>query len=105
MGMPRRTELPTLTGTAADAYQAIRVESRLLCLRFLLSVESASRAEMSEATSLNTTTTTEAIRELEQLGYVVSDTQGVRRGLRPRYRARRDTVTADLLSLVGWVIG
>lgn len=103
--MPRRPPIPDLAGRAAAAYRAIQNESRLACLRYLLTVPSATRPEVSSATGLTATTTMGALRELEELGFVTASRPPQQHGPRPRYQAHRDVVTSDLLTLVSWVLG
>ncbi len=103
--MPRRPVIPGLTGESASAHRAIQNESRLTCLRFLLSEGPATRAGVSSATGLSVSTTIDALRELEKLGYVVGDLSASERsGRHPVYVAQREKVTTDLLSFVSWVL-
>lgn len=102
--MPRRPSVPDLTGDALNAHRVVQNESRLVCLRFLLSVDSATRADVTRSTGLAVTTTIDALNELEQRGYVEASVTGVRAGRHPRYTANRERVTTDLLAFVSWVL-
>lgn len=104
--MPIRTPIPDLTGEPLNAHRVIQNESRLICLRYLLSVESASRAEITQATGLAVTTTVEALAELEERGYVTAPNMPAhsRAGRRPQYKANRERVTTELLAFVSWVL-
>lgn len=103
--MPRRPVIPDLAGEPAAAHRAIQNESRLTCLRFLLSRGPAKRVEISAATGLSVSTTIEALRELEKLGYVVGSLdQAERSGRHPVYAAQREKVTTELLAFVSWVL-
>lgn len=104
-GMPRRPLIPELAGEAAAAHRAIQNESRLSCLRFLLSKGPALRTEISAATGLSVSTTIDALRELEALGYVIGNVEGPERsGRHPVYVAQREKVTTELLAFVSWVL-
>lgn len=104
-GMPRRTPIPDLTGEALSAHRVIQNESRLVCLRFLLGVVSASRVEVTKATGLAVTTTNEALAELEERGYVTATLPvGDRPGRHPRYSVNRERVTTELLAFVSWLL-
>lgn len=103
--MPRRPSIPELAGEAFAAHRAIQNESRLSCLRFLLSQGPARRTEISAATGLSVSTTIDALRELETLGYVVGSVDGPERsGRHPVYVAQREKVTTELLAFVSWVL-
>lgn len=103
--MPRRPVIPGLTGEPASAHRAIQNESRLTCLRFLLSEGPATRAGISAATGLSVSTTIDALRELERLGYVMGSLdESARSGRHPVYVAQREKITTDLLSFVSWVL-
>lgn len=104
--MPIRTPIPDLTGEPLNAHRVIQNESRLICLRYLLSVESASRTEITQATGLAVTTTIDALAELEERGYVTDpDTPArARVGRRSQYKANRERITTELLAFVGWVL-
>lgn len=100
--MPRRPPIPDLTGAALNAHRVVQNESRLLCLRHLLRVASASRTEVTRATGLAVTTTMDALNELEERGFIraVDDRDRDR-----RYAANRERVTTELLAFVSWVLG
>lgn len=103
--MPRRLVIPGLADEPAAAHRAIQNESRLSCLHFLLSKGPATRADISAATGLSVTTTIDALRELESLGYVVGDLdESERPGRHPVYVAQREEITTDLLAFVSWVL-
>lgn len=103
--MPRRPLIPGLTGEPAAAHRAVQNESRLSCLRFLLSEGPATRAGISAATGLSVSTTIDALRELEALGYVVGSLEeSERSGRHPIYVAQREKVTTELLAFVSWVL-
>lgn len=105
-GMPRRTRIPDLTGEALSAHRVIQNESRLVCLRFLLGVPSASRAEITRATGLAITTTIDALSELEERGYVTATVPAEdRSGRHPRYTVNRERTTTELLAFVSWLLG
>lgn len=76
-----------------------------MCLRFLLSVGSASRAEVTKATGLAVTTTLDALGELEEQGYITATVAAEdRAGRHPLYTADRERVTTELLAFVSWVL-
>lgn len=101
--MPRRPPIPDLTGVALNAHRVIQNESRLICLRHLLGVASASRAEVTRATGLAVTTTIDALNELEERGFIRQTEGGSGRG--SRYVVNRERVTTELLAFVSWVLG
>lgn len=75
------------------------------CLRFLLSEGPATRAQVSGATGLSVSTTIDALRELEKLGYVIGNLdESERSGRHPVYAAQREKVTTELLAFVSWVL-
>ncbi|MBF4563418.1 hypothetical protein ITJ43_14895 [Microbacterium sp. VKM Ac-2870] len=101
--MPRRPPIPDLTGAALNAHRVFQNESRLICLRHLLRVPSASRAEVTRATGLAVTTTIDALNELAERGFITAIEGGAGRG--SRYAANRERVTTELLAFVSWVLG
>lgn len=101
--MPRRPDVPGLTGDAARAHRSVQAESRLLVIRSLVTYGPLTGAELIESTPLPATTIRNALRELRELGYVdlVDPNASVRE---VRYRLLRDKLTTDLLVFVGWVL-
>lgn len=101
--MPRRPEVPGLTGDAERAHRSVQAESRLLVIRALVTCGPLTGAELVAATALPATTTRNSLRELRELGYVeLVDAGASMREI--RYRLLRDKLTTDLLVFVGWVL-
>lgn len=101
--MPRRPDVPGLTGDAERAHRGVQAESRLLVVRSLVTRGPLTGAELVETTPLPATTTRNALRELRALGYVdLVDPEASKREV--RYQLLRDKLTTDLLVFVGWVL-
>ena len=101
--MPRRPDVPGLTGDAAQAHRSVQAESRLLVIRSLVKHGPLTGAELVETTPLPATTTRNSLRELRKLGYV--DLVNPEASMREvRYRLLRDKLTTDLLVFVSWVL-
>lgn len=102
--MPKKSTAFSPTECAATAYRAIQGDVRLSVLRFLLERGTSTRADVAAATTIPSSTVQVAIRELVDAGYLITNVEGDRKGRLVEYTVDRTKLTADLFSLMGWLL-
>ncbi|MFK4728168.1 winged helix-turn-helix domain-containing protein [Agromyces mediolanus] len=101
--MPARRELESAPTRITAMQRALSGAARASVLRHVAQHPRASHTEIVASTGVSRGSATTALRDLEELGYLVVD--GPREGRVVRYRAVDDQLSADLAALGDWLLG